>query len=1091
MRFKNIIAGLIAGVMTVASVSVTSFAQDVFVEDCIDRKMASGDTFTEGDLEYTELDDDTLSVKYAGNDAATVTKIVIPETVKGKSVSTISRIGFIGLESLKSISLPKTLKKIEKNAFMNCCSLEALTLPKGLKCIEEYAFEYCTNIKTMHIPNSVEEIQEGAFVGCKSLENFTTDSTALWYKAVDGVLYRYNSKDNMLAWVEKYPPAKKATKFVDVSYSNAIRYGAFQDCSYLEEIDISSAVTQIDWYAFANCTSLTKISLPDNITVIGDFAFTGCLSLESIELPHYIRNIESGTFSNCYSLRAIRLPGVSEIKQYAFLNCISLKSVYYTGSQENWDSISVQRYNDALLNADFYYNAKHLELPPVVLSGFSASDVTSDSVSLEWDIYYPAKCYKVWIWKDNKWTFLYQTKDSQTLSYNITNLASNTSYKLRLSAYNKKNTAIAHSDITIKTKVGEIANLKATSKENSIKLSWNKNALVSYYKVFIWKNSKWTELTKTKNNTILTYTATKLVPNTSYEFRVTAYNKSNKAIAYSDITSNTKIGKIANLQATPGIRLVKFKWSKFANADSYYIWLLHNGYRYKIAEIKGGTKFNYTLEKLNPDTSYKFRVSAYKGNTEIAYSDITLKTQKEKITVGNLEYMAFDDGTAEVYGPVDQNLVKATILSTVNGKKVTRIGDRAFSECSSLTRITIPSSVTSIGEKAFDIFVNLKDIYYTGSKAQWGKVTINYGNWGLEYSTIHYNYHQKIKDLKAAPTNSSIKLTWCKNTSASFYKVWIWQNSKWTKLIQTKNNSVLSYNKTGLQANTSYKFRVTAYNKSNTAIAYSDITVKTKCGKIADLKVAPSKNNAKITWSKNTSAKYYKVFVWKNNKWTQLTQTANNSVVNYTASNLTVNTAYKYRVTAYNSSNKAIAFSDISTRTLANIANLKAAPTKNSVKLTWSRNASAKYYKVFVWNNGKYQLLKQLNNSTAPNYTAANLKLNTAYKYRVTAYNTSNKAIAFSDISTRTLANISNLKAVPAKNSVKLTWSKNTSAKYYKVFVWKNNKWTQLTQTKSNSVLTYTASKLTANTSYKFRVTAYNASSKVIAFSDITVKTKK
>ncbi|MDO4527238.1 MAG: leucine-rich repeat protein, partial [bacterium] len=42
------------------------------------------------------------------------------------------------------------------------------------------------------------------------------------------------------------------------------------------------------------------------------------------------------------------------------------------------------------------------------------------------------------------------------------------------------------------------------------------------------------------------------------------------------------------------------------------------------------------------------------------------------------------------------------IPATINGKKVTLIGERAFWCCSSLTSVTIPSSVTSIGNYAFD-----------------------------------------------------------------------------------------------------------------------------------------------------------------------------------------------------------------------------------------------------------------------------------------------------------------------------------------------------------------------------------------------------
>ena len=41
------------------------------------------------------------------------------------------------------------------------------------------------------------------------------------------------------------------------------------------------------------------------------------------------------------------------------------------------------------------------------------------------------------------------------------------------------------------------------------------------------------------------------------------------------------------------------------------------------------------------------------------------------------------------------------IPDTIAGKKVTSIGDTAFMDCSSLTSIEIPASVTSFGSYAF------------------------------------------------------------------------------------------------------------------------------------------------------------------------------------------------------------------------------------------------------------------------------------------------------------------------------------------------------------------------------------------------------
>ena len=71
---------------------------------------------------------------------------------------------------------------------------------------------------------------------------------------------------------------------------------------------------------------------------------------------------------------------------------------------------------------------------------------------------------------------------------------------------------------------------------------------------------------------------------------------------------------------------------------------------------------------------------------------------------------------------------------------VTSIGEHAFESCTSLTSVTIPNSVTSIGDKAFYNSTSLKDVYYTGSQSDWNKINIGPYNDCLTTATIHYNW---------------------------------------------------------------------------------------------------------------------------------------------------------------------------------------------------------------------------------------------------------------------------------------------------------------------------------------------------------------
>ena len=87
-------------------------------------------------------------------------------------------------------------------------------------------------------------------------------------------------------------------------------------------------------------------------------------------------------------------------------------------------------------------------------------------------------------------------------------------------------------------------------------------------------------------------------------------------------------------------------------------------------------------------------------------------------TSGDYEYDVLDDGTVEVtsYVGSDTNVV---IPSEINGKKVTSIGDAAFGGIwdddeqkyiSDITSVTIPNSVTSIGDYAFSYCTSLASI---------------------------------------------------------------------------------------------------------------------------------------------------------------------------------------------------------------------------------------------------------------------------------------------------------------------------------------------------------------------------------------------
>ena len=90
--------------------------------------------------------------------------IVIPEyfVFDGKTygVMCIGSCAFYSCESLTSIILPPSLKRIRSGAFLLCTGLTSITLPESLVHIEAYAFGGCKNLKHIRCEFNKEPIVE-------------------------------------------------------------------------------------------------------------------------------------------------------------------------------------------------------------------------------------------------------------------------------------------------------------------------------------------------------------------------------------------------------------------------------------------------------------------------------------------------------------------------------------------------------------------------------------------------------------------------------------------------------------------------------------------------------------------------------------------------------------------------------------------------------------------------------------------------------------------------------------------------------------------------------------------------------------------
>ncbi len=275
---------------------------------------------------------------------------------------------------------------------------------------------------------------------------------------------------------------------------------------------------------------------------------------------------------------------------------------------------------------DSYISDYTAKLTLSKVTSFKVKSLTSTNVTLQWNKNANASGYEIEQYKGGKWVNVAKITSNATTSYTVKGLAAGTAgYKFRMRAVKNGAYSDYTSVLTVNTNPYGVGGFKCSSKSStSVTLKWNKGTTASGYQLQQYKNGKWVTIYTGTKATDTSYTVKNLKAGTAgYRFRIRAYKTYGNTKQYGSWSSEVKVNTnpygVGGFKAKSTAKTsITLGWNKGTTASGYQLQQYKGGKWVTVYTGTKATSTSYTVKRLKANTSYKFRIRAYKtyGNTK-------------------------------------------------------------------------------------------------------------------------------------------------------------------------------------------------------------------------------------------------------------------------------------------------------------------------------------------------------------------------------------------------------------------------------------------------------------------------------------------
>ena len=676
------------------------------------------------------------------------------------------------------------------------------------------------------------------------------------------------------------------------------------------------------------------------------------------------------------------------------------------------------------------------------------ASVSSTSVTLTWTAASGASGYEVQKQNGSNWETLGTVTNTEYKTTITPQSENNYRVVAFVTAGGKSYKASASNTASAKFSVNAASNLKGSASGNTTALTWSAASGVTGYEVQSLNGSKW--------ETVLTTNETKATvptePGKEYSFRVVAFVTVDGNNYYGSATSTVKteydIASAKSLKVSSTTKEgATLTWTAASGVTGYEV-QRQNGSKWETAATVTGTTATVPMEA---GTQYTFRVVSFVSFDGKNYYGSATSTVRAKYTVSAASSLKAS-GTTK-----NSTNLSWKVASGVDGYEVQRLNGNewikvADTTSTSATVACIPGEYNSYRVVSY---------VTVGDKVLYGSAT----------STVRTKYSIKNPSSLSlgTVTKDTASLSWKAADGIDGYEIQRQENGAWVKHATSGTNSAT----VAIEPGVSYTFRVVAYITVEGTNYYSSatgsVTAKYNIAAASGLKAtAVSANSATLSWTAVADATSYEVQTYNGSGWAVLTK------VSATTASVSIipDTTYKYRVISVITVNgkdyKGASSNELSVKySVPAPAGAKVTSANDtSVALSWGAVSGAASYTVY---NGS-DTVATVTGTTA---TVTGLAKATSYSFTVKATQNINGkdyySAASNTVSARTTPDAATGLSVSGytETSASLKWNAAAGADGYIVYRG-SGKLGTVTGT------TYTATGLTANTKYTFKVVPYH-----------------